>query len=596
MPEDTIAEIKSKINIVDLVQSYVPLTKSGKNYKAICPFHNEKTPSFMVSPEVGIYKCFGCGRGGDIFSFVQEIDGVNFSDALKMLAQKVGVKLQSNAIQSSPEELRRERLLEINHLAGEYFHYLLTSHEVGKKALLYLTERGFSPETIKTFNLGYAPESWDSLGKFLLKKGYGVEEVVAAGLIITKEQGRGFYDRFRGRVIFPFYSSSGRLIAFTGRILTAEKDQPKYLNSPETPVFTKSRFLYGLHLSKTEIKRAGFVLLVEGQTDLITPFQAGIKNIVATGGTALTREQLQMLKRYTENLHLCFDADLAGNSAMQRGIALAESLGINLKVVVLPPGVKDPDEAARQDLPAFRQAVEGAVSVYDYYFLYAQKQFPGRGGLEKKSRSQFLLPVISGISNEVQKAHYVSRLSGELGVGESVIWKDLSRVSLSRDKQNDSEESAVKLTKSRTSVSEYILSLLLKSSLNSAQTILHKLGQKDFPDPLPNEIFVALKDYLIGRKRPFEIAVFLKKLSDEAKEKAEELYLLEGLEEDPSSAVWDRELDQIFARLKKETTHRQMVELSEKIKELETEGRTQEVAKLQAEFGKLGQKSVEFEQ
>jgi len=594
MAEDPIAEIKNKIGIVDLVQSYLPLTKSGKNYKALCPFHNEKTPSFMVSPELGIFKCFGCGKGGDIFAFLQEMEGVGFGEALQTLAQRSGVKLHRSTYQSSPDEARRERLLEVNHLAGEYFHFLLTSHPVGKKALAYLTQkRGLSLETIKTFNLGYAPESWDSLGKFLIQKGYGVEEAAGAGLVLAKEKGRGFYDRFRGRVMFPLYSPSGRLTAFSGRILTEAKDQPKYLNSPESPVFSKSRFLYGLHLAKTEIKKSGYALLVEGQLDLITPFQAGLKNVVATGGTALTMEQLRLLKRYTENLHLGFDADLAGNAALQRGITLAERLGLNLKVVLLPAGAKDPDDAVRQNQDLFLRVVEEAVSIYDYYFRYAKERYPGESGLDKKHRAQLIIPVVAQISNEVQKAYYVGRLAGELGVEESVVWKELKKSSSLPAKHEGSEVTSSPVTPRRPLVEEYLLCLLLKSSLALAQPILYKLGQKDFPDPLLNEIFVALKDYLLGRKRSFDMRVFLKKLTDEARARVEELYLFDLGDLDPESPLWEQEVGQAFAKVKEGSVRRELREITRKIRQAEQLGREEETSRWQAEFAQLSQKLVE---
>lgn len=591
MAEDPIAEIKAKIGIVDLVQSYLPLTKGGKNYKALCPFHNEKTPSFMVSPELGIFKCFGCGKGGDIFAFTQEVEGVSFREALHSLAERAGVKLHAADFAPSPEESRRERLFAANHLAGEFFHFILTKHRVGSQALDYLHRRGLSEDTIKIFNLGYAPESWDSLGRYLLKKGYGVEEMAAAGLVVPKVGGRGFYDRFRGRVTFPLCSASGRIIGFSGRILTEAKDQPKYLNSPESPIFSKSRFLYGLHLTKTEIKRAGFALLVEGQMDLITPYQAGLKNVVATGGTALTGEQLHLLRRYTTNLHLGFDADLAGNAAIQRGITLAENLGLNLKVVLTPSGAKDPDDAVRQDAAAYMQAVQEAVSIYDYYFTFARQKFGGATGLEKKQTTEFLVPVISQIRNEVQKAHYVGRLAGELGVGESAIWKELDKVR--GGKTVEMEVTADSSPTPRVTVGEYLLTLLLQAPLEVTQSSLHKLGQADFPDPVLGEIFATLKDYASGRKKPLEMAVFARKLSDLARQKAESLYLLEPAGVEKESFPWLVEVAKTLEKLKEETVRRKMADLARQIRETERQGNREGLTKLQAEFSELGKRLVE---
>ena len=316
---DQIEEIKRKLDIVDVVSSYVPLTKSGKNYKALCPFHSEKTPSFMVSPTLQIFKCFGCSEGGDALSFYSAIEGVSFGEALKEMAKRAGVKLVRR--KQSPEERQKEKLYEINRLASDFFHHLLTKHDVGKPALEFLKKRGLSKDSIEEFNLGYAPRSWDSLGRFIVKKGYTVTDLLQSGLASRKDQGRGYYDFFRGRAMFPLRSSTGRVIGFSGRALGDE--QPKYINTTETPVFEKRRLLYNFDLAKREIKKKKTAILVEGELDAIALNEKGLKNVVATKGTALSSEQITTLSRFANNLLLCFDRDAAGLEATKKGIFIA---------------------------------------------------------------------------------------------------------------------------------------------------------------------------------------------------------------------------------------------------------------------------------
>ncbi|MDO8515584.1 MAG: DNA primase, partial [bacterium] len=321
-------EIKQKIDIVQLISEYVPLKKAGRNFRACCPFHSEKTPSFMVSPERQSWHCFGsCQIGGDIFSFLMKMENMDFPEALKTLAKRAGVTLQS--YHSSGDSQIKEKIYEINNLAAEFYHFILTKHEVGEVARKYLENRKITNESIDLFRLGYAPHSWDSLTKFLTKKGFTQKELEIAGLVSVSDSKRVF-DRFRGRIIFTLADHRNNVLGFAGRLLDPNAKEAKYVNTSETPVYTKGNTLYGLNVTKDEIRKSGAAIITEGEIDLIQAFQAGTKNCAAIKGSAFTQAQVNLLKRYTENILLALDADMAGDAAAHRGIQMADAAGLNI--------------------------------------------------------------------------------------------------------------------------------------------------------------------------------------------------------------------------------------------------------------------------
>ena len=339
---DNIEQIKSRLDVVAVISDYLKLQKSGVNYKACCPFHNEKTPSFYVSPERQIWHCFGCSQGGDIFGFIKAVEGVEFPEALRILARKAGVELEEFIPEARDE---KERLFEIVELATKFFEKQIYNSTDGKSALKYLEERGLNTETIKSFRLGFAPNDWQALNEFLRGRGYTENEVVASGLAIKKDSGAGIYDRFRSRITFPIADINDRVVGFTGRVFDVknglneqgartsqaierfEHIEAKYINTPQTTIYDKSRVLYGLNKAKMQIKKAEKCLLVEGNMDAVMSCQAGVGNVVASSGTALTPLHLNLLKRYTANLNFCFDTDQAGAMATRRGIGLALNQG-----------------------------------------------------------------------------------------------------------------------------------------------------------------------------------------------------------------------------------------------------------------------------
>jgi DNA primase len=411
-----IDEVKQRIDIVELVGQYVPLQQAGRNFKALCPFHNEKTPSFIVFPERQSWHCFGaCASGGDIFTFLMKRENLEFGEALRLLAERAGVALGSP---SHPEEdARRQRLREANEAAAQYFHQALLGSSAGQVARDYLASRGLDGPAIEAFELGYAPSSWEALKEHLTGRGFSEEEVLAAGLLVEGE--RGPYDRFRARLMFPIRDHRGRVVGLGARAL--DESLPKYLNTPQTPIFDKGAILYGLDRAKEHIRRQELAVIVEGYMDAIAAHQHGLGNVVASMGTSLTERQVSLLKRYTRNLALALDADLAGSEATLRGVQVAadaldkmevpvpdwrgiirhqEALAADIKVIPLPSG-KDPDDVIRGDPRSWEQLVAQATPVLDHLFAavtskvdmsHPRRTAPTRGRRTRPSRTRALPP------------------------------------------------------------------------------------------------------------------------------------------------------------------------------------------------------------
>ena len=430
MLNSPVDEIKNRLDIIEVIGSYIKLQKTGANYRALCPFHSEKKPSFFVSPARQIWYCFGCGTGGDIFKFVMQIEGVEFGDALRILAQKAGVELKRQTPEYAQLKSERQRLYEICELATRFFEKQLEGSSVGKEAKKYLLSRGISEDSIKKWRLGYSPDSWRSLSDFLVSKGYKREEIEKAGLSIKNEQGL-FYDRFRGRIIFPIFDLNSQVNGFGGRVFR-EKNKAeiaKYVNTPNTLLYNKSRILYGLNRAKVEIRKKDACILVEGYTDVIMAHQSGTQNVVATSGTALTPYQLKVIKRYSENLILGFDMDVAGDSATKRGIDLAQSLGFNLKVTRLPEG-KDVADIILKNPKEWQIALENPKSILEFYFQSAFSNRDPKTPEGKKEISKILLPVFKRIPNQIEKSFWIQKLAKELEIKEESIEEELKKVKL----------------------------------------------------------------------------------------------------------------------------------------------------------------------
>ena len=424
---DSAQDIKTRLDIADLIGEYVTLKPGGSGaFKACCPFHQERTPSFYVSRTRQSWRCFGCNEGGDHFSFIQKIEGLEFREALAFLAQKAGVILPEYDAKQSGD---RHRLHEVNALAAKFFQSALQTLPQAEPARAYLKKRGVDDLTADLFKIGYAPDGWQVLSDALIKKGVSADELVRAGLASKRERGEGVYDRFRDRLMFPILDVQGNVVGFTGRVLQSDVKEAKYVNTPETSVYRKSAVLYGLDKAKGEIRRADLAVLVEGNMDVVSSHQFGVTNVIACSGTALTSEQLHLLKRFTTNLAIAFDADSAGRTATVRGLDLARAQDFSIKVITLPPDAgKDPDEAVRKDVTIWKNAIASAVGIMDW--LYAQsfaheKELHTPEG--KKRIAQELLPEIRRIVDPVERDSWLRRLAQDLGVSEDSLREAIQR-------------------------------------------------------------------------------------------------------------------------------------------------------------------------
>lgn len=445
-----VPDIKSRINIVDLIGEYVRIQKTGANWKALCPFHHEKSPSFMINEEKQIWHCFGCGKGGDVFGFLMEIESIDFKEALKILSEKTGVELPrfSNKRQETEDKDDRKKVLEILELATKFYEKQLWDGAGKVKILDYLKKRGLKEETIKEFRLGYAPSGWDNLMKFLSGRGYKIEEIANTGLLVSKNNNlqsvisnsgkeknpnyglliTGYYDRFRDRITFPVMDAMGQVVGFSARVAPGgDESQAKYVNTPETSVYHKSRVLYGLSRAKQDIKKKNSVVIVEGNMDVIAAHQAGIKNTVAVSGTALTEEQVDMLKRYANKIKMLFDMDSAGEKATERSAEICFQKDINVSVVMLPEG-KDAAELVQKDAEKFIKSVDEEIPVMEYFFRQSFKKYDKDKIEDKKIIASQLLNIIKNFGNAIEKNHWIRKLSQKLDVSENVLIEILKKV------------------------------------------------------------------------------------------------------------------------------------------------------------------------
>ncbi len=429
--DNQVEEIKQKLNIVDVINRFVPLKKRGRNYIACCPFHGEKTPSFTVSEELQMFKCFGCGKAGDIFTFLQEYERITFPEALTELAAMAGITLKKSEFVDK-QESRKKVLMDLNSQVEKFYQYMLITHPLGKNALDYVKNRGITLETIKQFGIGYSPENPAIAVNFLTKKGYKTGDLIASGTFGQSQYNQRIYDRFQGRLTFPLSDYRGRILGFSGRMLptTKNQDSGKYINSPETEIYHKSYNLFGLHLSKDFIRQQNSVIVTEGEFDMISPFQAGIKNIVAIKGTAFTEQQLQLLRRYTDTLILSLDSDFAGSNASRKSIELADSMEFDIKVLVLGNKYKDPDEAIKSDPEFFKKCLNQAVSIWDF-IIQSQLKINNPDTIKgKKEILSVVLPFLVKIKNSVIRSDYLKKLADEIGSDYEAILEEAKKISL----------------------------------------------------------------------------------------------------------------------------------------------------------------------
>lgn len=475
MFDSQLEEIKNKLNVIDVIGGYMKLIKTGANYRGVCPFHSEKKPSFFVSPARQIWKCFGCGKGGDIFGFVKDVEGVEFGDALRILAQKAGVELKRENPKLRTE---RQRLYEICELACSFFEKQLEGGIIGLKAKEYLLNRGITEASIKKWRLGYSPDTWQSLSEYLISRGYNRGEIVRAGLAVEKENNRlDSYDRFRGRIIFPVFDLNSHPVGFGARVFDkpgdngkANEETAKYINTPQTLLYDKSHLLYGLNNAKLGIRKNNQCVVVEGYTDAILCHQEGFDNTVAASGTALTTQHLDILRRYSENLLLAFDMDIAGDSATKRGINLAQDKGFNIKVIETYSGAKDPADIIKENPQNWEKFILEARSIMDYYFDSAFKAFDRNTPEGKKGIGNIVLPAIKRLPNRIEQSFWVQKLAEKLNIREEAILEELSKakaISFTEERSIQEKEQKNLDSKGRRKlIEDSIIALVLKDPEN----------------------------------------------------------------------------------------------------------------------------------
>ena len=517
--EESIQRVADANDIVDVVGSYFPLKRAGTSFRALCPFHQEKSPSFHVNPSRQSYHCFGCGAGGGVLRFVMDYEHVDFPSAVRRLAQRANIPLVEEA--STPEDERkhglRKRLLALHAEAALWFHHILLKSPDGASARDYLKSRGLTSEIAKSWKLGYAPESWDALLNHLRERKFSREEIEQSGLASSKDDrpGAQLYSRFRNRVMFPIHNDYGEVVAFSGRTLESDPKAAKYVNSPETPLFTKGRVLYGLDKTKRDLIEKNAAIVCEGQIDLISAFEAGVRHVIAPQGTAFTTDQARLLKRYVETVLLCFDSDAAGKKAADRSVPALLSQGLTVKIIALPAG-EDPDSLIRKQGPAaFLKLVESAKEYFDHNLAEAVASGELDDTAAKSRLVRRLAPSLALVQDAVLREALLGRISTRLGVSPASIRASMKAPSVERDSQDPGPqtptEDAISLTEgmkmlgqlvlASSEVREWLRTQTPLAEFEPQAAILDKLSRADFPDHSP--LSAALISEISGAEERF---------------------------------------------------------------------------------------------
>lgn len=572
--ENILEDVLSRVDIVEIISSYLPLKRSGRNFKACCPFHHEKTPSFMVSPDRQIYHCFGCGESGNAFKFLMRYERLDFPEAVETLARKAGVVLPKDTAQENKALGLTTELYKINELAANFYANNLNSPEA-TKAKDYLIKRGISQESISALKLGFAADRWDSLINYLRAKSISIGLLEKAGLVISKEGG-GYYDRFRNRVIFPIFDIKGRVLGFGARIL--DDSLPKYINSPETSIYTKGRNLYGLNLAKESVRENDFVAVVEGYLDFILPYQEGLKNIVASQGTALTAEQARLLKRYTHNVVMIYDADSAGELATLRSLDIFIEEEMNVRIVSLPKGF-DPDLFVRENsINAFRDKITNAQNIFDYK-LGVLKSGHNLKEIEEVARiSTLMLETIAKFKNSILRSEYIRKLAQEMDIKEEALLEEIKKVK--RDKVYPSTPVASARKKINANPTEKLLMSLMLEENSLISRIRNSLDPQDFQDERISRIVSIMFD-LIDQGKQVGPKDLMNHLGDDISELVcESVFLPQDLSEGHKEKV----VDNCIQRMKHERLKSKRQSLHEQIKSAQHSGNEQRLTSLMEEF------------
>lgn len=580
---DEVSLIREKIDIVSFIQEFIPLKKAGRNFKANCPFHNEKSPSFIVNPERQIWHCFGCGKGGDAYSFLMEYERLEFPEALRLLAKRTGVELTARPHQAA-QTSAKEKIYRINHLASEFYHYILTQHKAGKKALAYLEEREVDPKIIETFKLGFAPSPGDALVKYLNgKKNFSTQDLIEAGL--AGQWGNRTRDFFRDRLIFPLIDHRDNVVGFAGRLLDKNATTAKYINTRETLAYHKGDQVYGLNITKDAIRKANQVIICEGEFDVISCFRHGIANVVGVKGTALTENQVNLLKRFADKITFCFDGDSAGRDAIKRSLVVVEKKDLIPTVIEIPEG-KDPDEALKKESGLFKKAVKEDLGVYDYLIKKALTDNDPATADGKRKISDDLLPLIALIRNEIIKEHYLRKIADLLETSYESISKEIDRLTVKEQTVSAKAIPSPRRPKEEV-MEEYLLSLIIQST--SPKTVLQK-AVKILSDSLSRErayqkILYHLLDHFTTNDH-FDGQHFAKILPSELLPSFDTslLYPLPHFGDEQKLLA---EAESIAGKLRIIYIHQKMKALADEIKSKEKEGKEAEVEELKKKYSHL---------
>jgi DNA primase len=591
IPESTIEEILSRIDIVELISDYIPLKRLGKNYKALCPFHHEKTPSFVVSAERQIFHCFGCSAGGNAIGFLMQYERLQFPEAVQMLAKKAGVVIPKSQFSQNDNQGENLQLYAVNEAAASFYLYQLNSPEA-EAALAYLGQRGITRETIQKFKIGYAPKQRDGLLTHLRNKKFTLEFIEKAGLIIPKN-GAGYYDRFRKRIVIPIIDTKERVVAFGGRVFpgqnSAENEEtaPKYINSPETSIYTKGKVLFGLASSAQVIRSCDLVVIVEGYFDLIMPYQAGVKNIVASCGTALTIEQIRLLKRYSRNAVMVFDADNAGQMATLRSLGDLVEEGIDVRVARLPKG-HDPDTFIRNfGVEKFQELIARAQDIFEYKLGVLKSQYNLSRVSDKAKIASEMLPLIVKFENQILQSAYIKKLAEELKVDEAHLRAELRKTKPGG--QTTSLQAPVAL---RPLLNSYATERLLVKLMLEEQEIIERLRGRivpsDFQDKHLSQIVSRIFE-LFNEGRKIDTSRLMHQCSDSMVSKLIcELSTCEG----PLITDKHKLLNDCINRLKEDARKLKQQEIAEQIKLAQIDKNENQLRELLAEFQSLSKRGV----
>ena len=574
MPDQTLQDIKDRLNIADVLSGYIQLKKSGVNFKAACPFHNEKSPSLMISTQKQIWHCFGCGEGGDIFGFVMKYENIEFRDALKLLADKAGVKLPEYRPKDQNVINKEEQLYKINDFAARFYHEILIKGKLAEPRD-YLKKRGLTTETIKQWQIGFAPEGFHTLEQALVQKKVPLNDLVDAGVSAKNERGQ-IYDRFRGRITFPIFNSVGNIVGFSARILIDDGKSAKYINSPETVIYNKSKVLFGFNFARADIRKEDEVIVVEGQMDCIACHQAGFKNVVASSGTALTVEQLTQLGRFTKNIKFCFDADAAGLIATRRAVENALAQGFTIKILNLV-GAKDADELIKKNPPAggVKEFARQAAAAPLFLDFYIAKQFQNfsQSITEKKKVEAELLPLLNLLTDPLELDHYLRIIAEKLGTTPHVLLETLHK--LKKTSGNVSGSSA-KTTPATQTVPDPLLPNALQKQVLGGMLL-----------------YPSYKDWVLGEGVHEQLPYPLDPESLLAKEC---IFMVESqLAEYGNEEAMMKELKKSLAQLKLVSIREQQKNMTDQIRKAETAKDTGKMADLNKQFMALNIKRLELE-